>query len=79
MKLKILRNLGAGWPPLLEDQVVESGKDISREVAAELVKQTWLAEVIEPDPEPVSRPAELKAVPPQADKPIEGRTKAAVK
>ena len=81
MKLKILRNLGGDWPRLTEGQVVETGKGIDREVAAELVKHAWLAEVVEPDapPEPEAKPAEIKAIPPQVEKPIEGRTKAAQK
>lgn len=64
MKIKILRNLGAGWPALAEGQICEVGKDIAGDVAHRLVKSGWLAEEVrENKSEPVPAP-EVKAVEP---------------
>lgn len=80
--IEILRNLGNGFckerhlPLLTEGQVIEVGKDISREQADELLTphNEWLAKAVE-----FEKPAEVRAVPPEVAQPIEGRTKAAAK
>lgn len=81
-KIEILRNLGSVFckeydlPLLAEGDVVEVGKEISREQAAVLLKpqNEWLAKAVE-----FEKPAELKAVPPEVAQPIEGRAKSSPK